>query len=156
MTEEAVILAAAVAHLHQRVVRIRYRAANLVETLREVEIYRYDERCIDTFCRHRGAVRTFRLSNVLEIQVLEERFERKPEIVREVEAKGGAIDLQRAKTWLIRMIFRNEHAAKAETLALFLRAGEIPKGSDINPLTRDSSRPRVHPDKLAVHPRSTP
>jgi predicted DNA-binding transcriptional regulator YafY len=117
MMREHVILTAAAANAHQRVAWILHRKENLEVTEREVEIYQYDERYIDTYCRLRGAVRSFRIENVMDILLEEESFERKPEIVREVKARGHAIAWQEIRDWMKRMVARHERARKAKSLA---------------------------------------
>jgi predicted DNA-binding transcriptional regulator YafY len=120
MNRERVILSAAVANAHQKVAWILHRKENQEVTEREVEIYQYDEHYIDCYCRLRGAVRSFRIENLLDILVEEESFERRPEIVQEVKARGHAIPWGELWDWMERMVARHERALKEESLALML------------------------------------
>ena len=86
MTEEQVRQA----HAERRVIRIRYQTANASQrtTVREIDIYAFDEVYVDAYCRLRKDMRTFRLDRIKDAVILEDRFDLDPEIEHQIKIAG--------------------------------------------------------------------
>lgn len=86
-----VVRAIALAYSQRKVLRIRYPTVYkgyLEMTDRDLEVYAFGPDYIGAFCRLRGQVRMFRVDHVLEIALLDERYEWKPEIAEAVRLHG--------------------------------------------------------------------
>lgn len=73
-----------------RVLRIVYPDRKKREGFceRDIEVYSFDDTYIDALCRLRGDKRTFRVDRILEVRLLEERFQRHPALEARVEREG--------------------------------------------------------------------
>ena len=70
------------------VARLRYVSYEGEETLRDIDIYSYDNDYIDTWCRLRNEPRTFRIDRILRLDVSNLRFDPIPERGDKIKAKG--------------------------------------------------------------------
>lgn len=73
-----------------RLLRIGYKTGDKPKqrSVREIEVYAYDERYIDAYCRLRSAPRSFRLDRIQHAEVLEESFELDSEIEHQIKVVG--------------------------------------------------------------------
>jgi predicted DNA-binding transcriptional regulator YafY len=81
-----------IARLERRVVRIVYRWG--VE--RDIEVYDFDERYVDAFCRLRQDPRAFRIDRILDAELLPEKFEIDPGVAAQIASTGWA---HRSAAW---------------------------------------------------------
>lgn len=84
--------------IERRVLRITYRRpGDLGEGVdRDVEVYAFDERYIDAYCRLREDPRCFRIDRIVEATLLAEKFSIDPTIESIIGAHGWA---NRTKAW---------------------------------------------------------
>jgi predicted DNA-binding transcriptional regulator YafY len=73
-----------------RVLRILYQTANESQrtTVREIEVYAFDETYIDAYCRLRKEKRTFRVDRIKDALLLEDRFDLDSEVEHQIKVAG--------------------------------------------------------------------
>jgi len=78
------------AYAERRVLRIRYQTANESQrtTVRDIDVYAFDEVYVDAYCRLRKERRTFRLDRIKDALVLDDRFDLDPEIEHQIKIAG--------------------------------------------------------------------
>lgn len=91
-----------IARLERRVVRIVYRGG--VE--RDIEVYDFDDRYVDAYCRLRQDPRAFRIDRILDARLLPERFEIDPGVAAQIASTGWAHrtrEWRRAQMWSVKV-----------------------------------------------------
>lgn len=75
----------------QRVLRIEYRKrGDYLAVKRDIEVYRYDTRYIDAYCRLRQDPRSFRIDRIVRAMLMKETFSIDPAIESIVAVQGWA------------------------------------------------------------------
>ena len=78
-----------IARLERRVVTILYRGRNDISYVeRDIEVYDFDERYVDAFCRLRQDQRAFRIDRFLDAELLAERYEFDPGVAAQIASTG--------------------------------------------------------------------
>lgn len=75
----------------RRVLKILYRGRNDLSFVeRDIEVYAFDKRYVDAFCRLRQDPRAFRVDRILEARLLPETYEFDPGVAAQIASTGWA------------------------------------------------------------------
>jgi predicted DNA-binding transcriptional regulator YafY len=77
----------------QRVLRIVYRNPNKWGEVssRDIDVYSFDGVYLDAYCRLRREKRTFRMDRIESADLLDQRFDQRPEIDEEIQRTGWSL-----------------------------------------------------------------
>lgn len=90
-------IALKVALIDHKVLRVGYRGKGYFDPVtRDIEVYSFDERYIDAYCRLRQDPRCFRIDRIVDVKVLAETFSVDPAIESICAAQGWA---NRTSAW---------------------------------------------------------